>query len=87
MQHFHLLAAHARYRSWKASRMVVVGISKVKDNIHGNKENVIMYGCVLHPCRDNLNCSERNLSGRIFVVYLQFSTTWAVSHSTPPLDH
>lgn len=46
-----------------------------------------MYGCVLHPRRDNLNCSERNLSGRIFVLYLHFSTTWAVSHSTSRLDH
>lgn len=61
---------HSRCWSWKAVRMSIVGISKVKKNktknSHSNKENYIFNGFLLQWCRDTLNCSEHK----------QMSTNW-----------
>lgn len=65
----HNMAAHGRYQSWKAGEMAVVvvvgGGSNVKNNMHGNKEDSIVHGCVLHLCRDALNCSDRKQVARL----------------------
>lgn len=34
--------------------MVVGGASKVKNNMHGNKEDSIVPGCALHRCRKTI---------------------------------
>lgn len=53
--------------SWKAGEMMVIRVTKVKQNKiiikqnktrYNNNVNSIVHGCVLCHCRDTLNCSE-----------------------------
>lgn len=43
-----------RWRSWKGSQVVDVGVSTGENNMHSNKEDSTLHGSALHQYRDKL---------------------------------
>lgn len=72
---------------WKPARWSLLASLKVKTTFMVIRRAPLCLDVFYTHAETIWTDSSRHLSDRIFVLYLQISTTGAVSHSTPCLDH